>query len=68
MVIYMSDNNNYGNSSSNEIITLSDVEARRSVDDFFGGDTRDGLSPLKENYDFGVRNGLRKIIASKNQE
>lgn len=63
MVIYMSDNNNYGNSSSNEIITLSDVETRRSVDDFFGGDIRDCLTPLKEGYDFGVRNGLRRIIA-----
>lgn len=70
MVIYMSDNN-YGNNStngSNAINTLSDAEARRSVDDFFGGDNREGLSPLKENYDFGVRNGLRKIIASKNEE
>lgn len=68
MVIYMSDNNNYGNNSSNENITLSDAEARRSVDDFFGTDARDGLTPLREGYDFGIKKGFERIFASKNEE
>ena len=71
MVIYMSDNNycnNSSNNSSNVRNTLSEVDARRSVDDFFGDDTREGLSALREDYDFGVRNGLKRIIASKNEE
>lgn len=67
MVIYMSDDN-YGNDNSNVRNSLSDAEARRSVDDFFGGDIREGLTALREDYDFGVRNGLKRIFASKNEE